>query len=225
MIDRSILKIKSIIIVNIVNINGRSLKTNTHEIPTMSGLLKGFELHGWQPDRRLSTDENFMDLCMIVTRSSKLKQGSMACILTNDSEEDLTTKKDACDVIISVANNRPLFSECDSDVHAEIAALGEACRHGRKTLGATAYITMPPCKKCFAALTVAGIRKIVTRYDPPQKVRDTAVRNSIEFIKISNHTEQMARINTLVNGDSSGKKRKNHDTDEMPTERIQKDKI
>jgi len=181
--------------------------------PTMSTLLKGYELYGWQLDTRLSTDENFMDLCMIITRSSKLKQGSMACILVNE-RDDLIPNADACDAIISVANNRPLFSECDSDIHAEIAALGEACRSGTRTQNATAYITMPPCKKCFAALTVAGIRRIVTRYDPTQKIRETAVKNNIEFIKLSNHTEQMTRINTLVYDDSSGKKRKNHDIED-----------
>ena len=193
----------------------------------MSGLLKGYELHGWLPDKRLSTDENFMDLCMIITRSSKLKQGSMACILVNEPNESEeiptppTTIDAISDTIISVANNRPLFSECDSDVHAEIAALGEACRNGIATQHAAAYITMPPCKKCFAALAVAGIRRIVTRYDPTQKIQETATRNNIEFIKIANHAEQMARINTLVYGDSAGKKRKNY-TDEKCNEKIKK---
>lgn len=191
---------------------------------TMSSLLKGYELYGWQPDEGLSNDENFMDLCMIITRSSKLKQGSMACLLVNEIE-DPTTKTDSFDAIISVANNKPLFSENDSDIHAEIAALGQACRSGTRTENATAYITMPPCKRCFAALTVAGIRRIVTRYDPPKKIQETAVRNNMQFIKISNHTEQMTRINTLINGDHSGKKRKNDDTDEISTEKIKKDEI
>lgn len=190
----------------------------------MSTSLNGYELHGWQPDEGLSTDENFMDLCMIITRTSKLKQGSMACILVNEIEDE-TPKKDSCDAIISVANNRPLFSENDSDVHAEIAALGQACRSGIRTENATAYITMPPCKRCFAALTVAGIRRIVTRYDPPQKIQETAVKNNIQFSKIANHTEQMARINTLINGESSERKRKNHDTDQMSTEKMKKEKV
>ncbi len=190
----------------------------------MSASLNAYELHGWQPDEKLSTDENFMDLCMIITRKSKLKQGSMACILVNESEAQ-TSYKYSCDSIISVANNMPLFSENDSDVHAEIAALGQACQRGIRTQNATAYITMPPCKRCFAALTVAGIRRIVTRYDPPQKIQEAATRNNIQFIKISNHTEQMTRINTLIHGDSLSKKRKNHDTVEMPTEKTKKEKM
>lgn len=190
----------------------------------MSTSLNGYELHGWQPDKSLSTDENFMDLCMIITRSSKLKQGSMACILVNEIDDQIP-KKDSCDAIISVANNMPLFSENDSDVHAEIAALGQACRSGIRTQNATAYITMPPCKRCFAALTVAGIRRIVTRYDPPKKIQETAAKNNIQFSKISNHTEQMARINTLINGESSEKKRKNHEADQTPTEKTKKERV
>lgn len=165
----------------------------------MVEVLKGYELYGWQPDKGLSKDDNFMDLCMIITRSSKLKQGSMACILVNEGGEK----------IISSANNRALFSESNSDIHAEIAAIGEACRKGSSTNNATAYITMPPCKRCFAALTVAGIRKIVTRHDPPKKIQETAVREKIEFIKIGNQAKQMIRINNLVNGNSAGKKRNN----------------
>lgn len=177
----------------------------------MAELLKGYELYGWKPDKGLSKDDNFMDLCMIITRSSKLKQGSMACILVNEVNEIEELSQNA---IISVSNNKPLYGECDSDIHAEIAAIGDACRNGISTNKATAYITMPPCKRCFAALTVAGIRKIVTRYDPPKIIQETAIRENIEFTKIGNQAEQMARINTLVNGDSEGKKRKNSSTDE-----------
>ena len=187
----------------------------------MNSLLKEFETYRWQPNEGLSTDENFMDLCLIITRSSKLKQGSMACILV-DEKENKATKTNPCDAIISVANNRPLFNENDSDVHAEIAALGQACRNGIRTQDATAYVTMPPCKRCFAALTVAGIKKIVTRHQPPPKIRETAQKNNIEYVAISNHAEQMARINTLIHGDPSGKKRKNHDTDALPTEKKEK---
>lgn len=63
---------------------------------------------------------------MLVTRNSHCKQGSMACVLVQTDKS-----------IITVATNRPLFTENDSDVHAEIAALGAACQTGRKTGNAT----------------------------------------------------------------------------------------
>eukprot|EP00980_Cylindrotheca_fusiformis_P000170 scaffold26_cov117-Cylindrotheca_fusiformis.AAC.11 len=92
-----------------------------------SSFLQDFELYGWKPDEALSLDENAMDLVMLVTRTSHCKQGSMACILLNTEDES----------IVSVATNRALFTENDSDVHAEIAALGAACQSGRKTANAT----------------------------------------------------------------------------------------
>ena len=189
----------------------------------MNELLRGNELHGWEPNACLSIDENFMDLCMIITRSSKLKQGSMACILVNEittendepssiaTEKSTGTVDNMCDAIISVANNRALFSEASSDVHAEIAALGEACRSGVSTENATAYITMPPCKNCFGALTVSGIRRIVTRYGPNQKIQEAAIRNNIKWVTIANHADMMARVNAIVCPGSRLKKRKkNH---------------
>lgn len=63
---------------------------------------------------------------MLVTRNSTLRQGSMACILADSNNE-----------MISVATNRPLYTENDSDVHAEIAAIGGACMMGRITKDAT----------------------------------------------------------------------------------------
>ena len=110
----------------------------------MSVLLKGYELYDWSWNSRLSKDDNFMDLCMIITRSSKLKQGSMACLLVDEAIEvkDLSPEEDLCKDIISVANNRSLYDDSHSDIHAEIAAIGEACRRGISTDNATAYITM-----------------------------------------------------------------------------------
>mmetsp|Transcript_18544 Transcript_18544/g.45936 ORF Transcript_18544/g.45936 Transcript_18544/m.45936 type:complete len:156 (+) Transcript_18544:177-644(+) len=139
---------------------------------------------------------------MLVTRNSTLRQGSMACILT-DSNDDM----------ISVANNRSLYTENDSDVHAEISALGQACMQGRTTKDATAYITMPPCKRCFAALVVAGVKKIVTRRVPPQQITDCAEKEGIEIVAVSREEiqQQTARINMLIHGDPNGKKRNRDD--------------
>ena len=131
-------------------------------------LLEPFELYGWVPDPSLPDDDNLMDLLLLVTRASTLKQGSMACILLrpkaadNDNDND-----DLLSRIQSIANNQELYKADSSDIHAEIAAIGHAARHGRSTNQCTAYITMPPCKKCFAALYSAGICRVVSVHRPP----------------------------------------------------------
>lgn len=186
-----------------------STNNNHRRRQSMRDILKDHETYGWEPNPDLSADENLMDLCMIVTRSSKLKQGSMACILVRED----TKVESLADSILAISNNRPLFSKKDSDIHAEIAALGDACRRGTPTENATAYITMPPCTRCFAALTASGIKRIVTRYGPPQKIQDAAARNNMEWVAISNHKEMMMRVNALCNG-TGDKKRTRDETGE-----------
>lgn len=153
---------------------------------------------GWKPDTALNDDTNYMDLTLLVTRNSRLRQGSMACILVgptdNDAEQQLPPLKDR---IIGIANNEAFYSKNGSDVHAEIAALGVAARHGRKTLNSTAYITMPPCKNCLVALHAAGIRKIVSRKGPNKSMytEELLVRKGMEYLVVE---EDRTRINAIV---------------------------
>lgn len=185
--------------------------------------LRDFELYGWEPDPTLSNDENLLDLCMIITRSSKLRNGSMACILAQPEIKSDDETLNVCEKIISIATNRPLFGEDTSDVHAEVAAIGETSRRGLgPTEHATAYITMPPCKRCFGALVAAGIRRIVTRLDPPKVIQDGASRNKIELVTFRDHDKQTSRINTLIYGDPSGKKKRTTDEDEKRAEKRMK---
>jgi deoxycytidylate deaminase len=187
--------------------------------------LQDFELYGWEPDPTLSNDENLLDLCVIVTRSSKLRNGSMACILVQPERNDGEETLNICEKIISIATNRPLFGDDTSDVHAEVAAISEISKRGLgPTEHATAYITMPPCKRCFGALVAAGIRKIVTRLDPPKLIQDGAARNKIELVTFRDHGQQTSRINTLIYGDPSGKRRRITDEDSNRVEkRIKED--
>lgn len=46
-------------------------------------------------------------------------------------------------------------------IHAEVAAVAEAVRHGVQVDGATAYVTRNPCKKCEHFLRLAGVKDIV----------------------------------------------------------------
>ena len=109
--------------------------------------------------------------------------------------------------ILGAGTNTPLFdnNESTSDIHAEINALGEACKSSQSTEDCTAYITIPPCKRCFAALVTFGIRRIVTRQASPFIIRDTSQKRGIEVKHLSQDEKrrQMQRINKLVNPERS----------------------
>jgi deoxycytidylate deaminase len=166
--------------------------------------LESFNTYGWKPNGLLSDDENYMDLVLLVTRSSKLKQGSMACLLVTTDE--VTTEESASDAmsstgtfynrIVSASTNQSLYKENESDIHAEIAAIGQAARAGRSTDSCTAYITMPPCRKCFAALLSAGVRRIVSRHASP--LIHIAAQHDIEMKCLERLDEQRARVDAIV---------------------------
>ena len=122
---------------------------------------------------------------------------------TEDSEEDLEFCNRIISNIYGAATNVPLFGTEDvtSDIHAEISALGMTCQNGYNSKGCTAYITIPPCKRCFAALVAFGITRIVTRQEAPPLIQETATKHGIQvcnFTKEMNRA-QMSRINLLVN--------------------------
>jgi len=155
------------------------LSTNSHESPSAQssaagfdavtrGPLSKFELRGYRPSAVLSDDENYMDIVMIITRSSMLRQGSMGCVLvrpniaadgerqvaSDDSQKhDDSGIRDILGRIIAAATNTSLFRPNDSDVHAEINAIGQVAKrnnlvqthesaHDCSAQGATAYITV-----------------------------------------------------------------------------------
>lgn len=198
------------------------------------GLFNKYNLYGWKPDTNLSTDENYMDMVLLVTRNSQLKQGGMACIIVKRQQQQFETPENGvresqtrhntatsttstsatstsspskCQAsisnfersLLSVATNQSLYSANDSDIHAEIVALMSCARRGCVTQGATAYITMPPCKRCFAALVVAGIQRIVTRHAIPPTIANVAETKGIEMVELLEGVEeQRVRINNLV---------------------------
>jgi len=189
--------------------------------------LNRFNIHGWQPDPTLYDDENYMDLVMLVTRNSNCSQGYMGCVIVNPSvtnikgkdcdSRSITTlvprgvsdyKRKIYQNIIGASTNLPLFTDSDSDIHAEIAALGQCNQHANSTKGSTAYITMPPCKRCFAALLSAGVSKIVSQKRYPDVILQTAAKNGIEMVDIGIEykVKQQTRIELLIKmGGGKGK--------------------
>lgn len=45
-------------------------------------------------------------------------------------------------------------------VHAELAALASAARHGSAAVGSEAVVTRPPCRQCLRQLIVTGVSKV-----------------------------------------------------------------
>ena len=193
-----------------------------------------YEMHGFQTDPTLSDDENLMTMCMLVTRNSVCTQGHMGCILVGGTSAHANVKEGdrgngiaasatnsapqhdeplLYQRIIGVATNKPLYSELDSDVHAEIGAIGDAARRGHCTDGCTAYITMPPCKNCFGALISAGCKRIVSPRPPSAIVEVAAKARGVKMVTMDSDAIDRikARIHLLVNeagGDDNDEKRK-----------------
>lgn len=153
------------------------------------------ELVEWSPNDSLSDDANMMDLVMLVTRTSALRQGGMGCVLLATANSGA---KRILDRIIAITTNQSLYKERQSDIHAEVAAIGVAAAHGIATARGTAYITMPPCTNCFAAICASGITRVVSRYPPKQKVALVAEQRGIEFVALPETEEQRQRIKAHV---------------------------
>lgn len=158
----------------------------------MSAKLEKFLTYGWAPDETLTDDENWMDLTMLITRSSNLRSGSMACLIVQPPSSE--TPDFLLDRLVSVGNNESFFSDTTSDIHAEIAALGSAARVGNATNHCTAFITMPPCRNCLVALYKAGIRRIVSR-KPCKYDSDLLHKHDMEYVV---HHDNRERVNLFV---------------------------
>mmetsp|Transcript_85533 Transcript_85533/g.169745 ORF Transcript_85533/g.169745 Transcript_85533/m.169745 type:complete len:228 (+) Transcript_85533:70-753(+) len=175
-----------------------------------SALADGVNIHGWNPLPEQSGDENGIDLALMVARSSNLKGGSMGCVLSSPTGK-----------IVAATTNTSLWEvgphrRPNSDVHAEVNAIGACARRGIPTQGLTAYITMPPCRKCFIVLSASGVRRIVTR----KKIQDldgkdffaVARREGLDIVVIEDSEERRMRLDRLAN------KRKHREDEPVPSE-------
>ena len=210
--------------------------------------LAPFDLYGWRPDPTLTDDENMLDIVLLLTRSSTCKtSGRVACILvdptimprpntdnvgTSDAQRESVEELERrlFHSIIGAATNAPLFADTDSDIHAEISCLGQACNSGHAVRVCTAYITIHPCKRCFAALVAFDVGRIVSRQLPPKMIVDCAQKNGIKVAELTRdiNRSQMRRINQLVAAanNKGGEGREEHAcrTDEELMEYVEKRK-
>jgi len=177
-------------------------------------LRSKYEIYGWNPSQSLSPDENCMDLVLLITRSARFRQGSMACILIQPQIQDFFAS------ILVAATNASFYKQSNSDLHAEIAALTELARNGGGSDGATAYITMPPCKRCLPALHRAGIKRIVTRYPFQNKaLMKSLLDHGITFKNMGKQytQDQISRARELI------EKRKEKDGPLIKKQKVEED--
>ena len=191
--------------------------------PTIMSPAHEFPLYGWKPDPNVSDDENYLDVVMLITRSVQGdgQQGHMGALIVRPKPSDATEtsavssisssqssfEQEFYDNILGAATNTPLFGGKDvtSDIHAEINALGQACKASQSTEGCTAYITIHPCKRCFAALVTFGIKRIVCRREIIPLICKTAAEQGIQVCHLTHEEQnlQMKRLNLLLNANKS----------------------
>eukprot|EP00747_Dinoflagellata_sp_TGD_P097142 gnl/TRDRNA2_/TRDRNA2_167037_c0_seq2.p1 gnl/TRDRNA2_/TRDRNA2_167037_c0~~gnl/TRDRNA2_/TRDRNA2_167037_c0_seq2.p1 ORF type:complete len:216 (-),score=30.72 gnl/TRDRNA2_/TRDRNA2_167037_c0_seq2:20-667(-) len=178
-------------------------------------LPDGVEAFGWKPCPTRSGDENGMDLALLLSRSSHCRSGCMGCAIVSSHGEVL-----ACHI------NGPFWDPINrehpsSDTHAEVNAIGLCARRGIACEGASAYITMPPCRRCFQVLASSGIKRIVSRKQFNSQDGDiferTARQQGIALVIVADTEERKAAIAELV-GASTGKRKREEDQQELQAE-------
>jgi len=104
-------------------------------------------------------NEYFMKLALDQARIAFAKgEFPVGCVIVQGEKVIATGARQG------TARDSPFFSEID---HAEIRALKslEASESGFKPEESVLFCTMEPCLMCFAAIILAGIKKIVYAYE------------------------------------------------------------
>lgn len=140
---------------------------------------------------KLTYDQYFLGQLESKAARASCDRGRVACILTRYDREISTGYAGAppglpeCDEVghlmelrsldglgkryapgITVkAVGRPMTTHCIRTTHAEANAIANAARMGHATEGATAYVSMTPCRDCAKLLISAGIKRVVCAAD------------------------------------------------------------
>ena len=130
-------------------------------------------------EKRISWDEYFLKLAMLIAeRSTCLRHHVGAVIVRN--KRALTTGYNgavsglkSCDELGCLRNKLKIASgtrqEICRAIHAEQNAIVQAGLHGINISGSTMYITHTPCIICAKMIANAGLKRIVTFADYPDK--------------------------------------------------------
>lgn len=136
---------------------------------------------------RPSWDEYFLGLAKAASTRATCDRAHVGCVLVRDRVVVATGYNGSiaglphCDDV----GHDMKDGHCVRTIHAEVNAISQAAKFGHAVLGATAYVTITPCWKCFQLLTNAGINEFVFgddyRTDP--RVTEAAKARGIDLRK------------------------------------------
>ena len=116
-----------------------------------------------EQEERLSWDEYFMSVALLISARSSCNRLHVGCVLVKDNR------------IIASGYNGFLpgqphtsvirYNHEQATVHAEQNAIADCAARGVSVAGATAYITHNPCINCAKILAAAGIKQIKYKND------------------------------------------------------------
>lgn len=122
---------------------------------------------------RVPRNKLFMQIAELMSQRSTCIRNQVGCVITRDNR-----------IITSGYNGAPsgmrhcsdggceIGSDggCKTTLHAEIAAITFAAKHGIALEGCTLYTTLEPCYDCAKAIINAGIKKVIYK----NKYRDSS---------------------------------------------------
>ena len=109
---------------------------------------------------RASWDSYFLDLAAKVATRATCPRKAVGCVLVKDRRIVATGYNGSpsgmphCDDVGCHLMDKGGRQSCVRTVHAEANALLQA---GRKAVGSTAYLTIPPCLECAKLLIQGGV--------------------------------------------------------------------
>ncbi len=112
---------------------------------------------------RLSWDEYFMSVSLLISSRSSCDRLHVGCILVNDNRiisSGYNGFLSGTPHVSCVVNNHE-----QNTVHAEQNAISDCAKRGVSCNGSTAYITHYPCINCTKILISSGIKKIFYKND------------------------------------------------------------
>lgn len=164
------------------------------QLPPRSDEIK---LEGWTWKSEHTCDENYLDLCCLISMSSN-SSGRVGSVIVDGITDGSAVGGEQGRVLVRGVN-APLYKIDASDARAVANAVAESAGRGLAIGGATCYVSKPPCPNCFSLLCVAGVAAIVTPYAMEPKLVSRAELFGIDARVISWTPERRQRMVDIGN--------------------------